>query len=120
MNYESFKRLLQDCMDASSRCSSACLEQENHFLTRCAKLNQSCVIVSKVAMKAMVCRTELLAQVYRLCIEIYTTCAEECEKFIHLEHCKQSADACRKSIAECRSYLATVTEDRRTPITSTK
>jgi hypothetical protein len=120
MNYETFKRLLEDCMEASSRCSRACLsEEENHFLVRCAKLNHSSVIVSKLAMKAITCRTELFSQVCRLCVEIFTTCAEECEKFTHLDYCTQSAAACRKSIAECRLYLDTTSDDYRTAKTNT-
>lgn len=120
MNYESFKRLLEDCTEASSLCSRACLEDdENYFLVRCAKLNHSSVIVSKLAIKALLCRTELLSQVCRLCIEIFTTCAEECEKFTHLDHCTQSAAACRKSIAECRLYLATQSVEYSTANTNT-
>ena len=120
MNDESFKGLLQDCMEATSRCSRACLgEDESHFLIRCAKLNHTSAIISKLAMKAITARSELLSQVCRLCIEIFTTCAEECEKFTHLEYCTQSAAVCRKSIAECRLYLATLPVEHSTPKTNT-
>ena len=109
MNHESLKYMVEECLEASSHCSRACLlEKESYLLARCAKLNHTAVIICKLVTKAMGSSTELLTQVCRLCIEICTTCAEECEKFTQLEHCNRSAIACRNVVAECRLYLATV------------
>lgn len=112
MNHESFKRTLEACMEACARCSSACArEDESYFLIRCRKLNHTAVVICTLVLKAMTGNSVLLSQVCRLCIEICSTCAEECEKFSHLEHCNISAAACRKSIAECRVYLAIKPEE---------
>lgn len=112
MHHESFKRLLEDCLEASSHCSSACLrEDESYVLTRCSKLNHTAAIACNLALKTMGAGTELLSKVWRLCIETCTNCAEECKKFTHIEHCNQAAANCRKIVEQCRLYLATVPDD---------
>lgn len=119
MTPESFKRLLEACVEASSRCSSACaLEDESYILTRCRKLNHTAFVACTLVLKAMPGSSVLLLQVCRLCIEICTTCAEECEKFSHLENCRESAVACRETVAACCEHLALSSDEDCSSITN--
>jgi Domain of Unknown Function (DUF326) len=90
------------------------LEDESYFLTRCRKLNHTAFVACTLVLKAMPSSKVLLSQVCRLCIEICTTCAEECDKFSHFKYCRESAAACREAVAACVAYLATLTDEHST------
>lgn len=76
-------------------------EQDVEVLARCIKLNHDCAAVCILAMQAMASDSEFVKQICKLCAEICTTCANECDKHEHIEHCKMCAEACRKCTLEC-------------------
>jgi hypothetical protein len=99
----------QSCIDACSacavecyHCASACLEEQDvKMLARCIGLENECAAICLLAVQAMAGGSEFADKICRLCAEICTACAVECEKHAHMEHCKKCAEACRKCAAAC-------------------
>jgi hypothetical protein len=99
----------QSCIDACTacavecyHCASECLdEQDVKMLAQCIRLDHECAAICFLAVQAMAGGSEFANEICRLCAEICTACAVECEKHAHMEHCKKCAEACRKCAAEC-------------------
>lgn len=111
MSHQKFESCIAACSACAVEClhcESECLnEQDVKALTHCIKLDHDCAAICLFAMSAMASKSEFAAKICRLCEEICTACAVECEKHPHLEHCKKCAEACRKCAAEC-SKMATM------------
>lgn len=99
----------QNCIDACADSIVACKncanedlkEHDVEALARCIKLNHDGAAVCILAMQAMSSDSEFVKQICKLCAEICTSCADECDKHEHIEHCKICAEACRKCALEC-------------------
>jgi hypothetical protein len=101
----------EDCIDQCIACAvecrhciGACLHEEDiKVLTHCIKLNDDCAAICLLAMNAMVSSSEFTDDICKLCANICTACAIECEKHSHMQHCARCAAQCRKCAAACTS-----------------
>jgi Domain of Unknown Function (DUF326) len=91
------------CLVACNYCASEDLkEQDVKMLARCIRLDHDCAAICSLAINAMASGSEFTKQICKLCAEICTACALECEKHAHhMEHCKVCAESCRKCATEC-------------------
>lgn len=92
-----------DCVVACNHCASEDLkEQDVKMLERCIRLDRDCAAICSLAINAMASDSEFTKQICKLCAEICTACAIECEKHAdHMAHCKVCAESCRKCATEC-------------------
>jgi Domain of Unknown Function (DUF326) len=99
----------QICIDACADCIVACKDASNEdlkeediqMMSRSIKLDHDCAAICILAMQSMASDSEFVKQICTLCIEICNTCADECDKYAHMEHCRVCSDACRKFAIEC-------------------
>lgn len=101
----------QNCIAAYSACAIECnycasanldlKEVENKLLSHCTRLLHDCAAVCVLAMETMAGGTEFVRQISQLCHEICQACADECEKYSYMEHCKRCAEVCRRCAMEC-------------------
>ncbi len=95
---------LSDCAVKCLNCASEDLnENDIKLLTDCIKLNQECAVTCFFAMQAIVGDSRFTMQIVELCAEVCNACADECEKHLHMEHCKVCAEACRTCALACFS-----------------
>jgi hypothetical protein len=102
LKFQSCITACYECAVACTHCESACLdEQDVKMCVTCIKLDHDCAAICFLAVEAMASGSQFAKQICKLCAEICTACANECEKHAHLEHCKACAVACRKCAEEC-------------------
>ncbi|UAY51094.1 four-helix bundle copper-binding protein [Ferruginibacter albus] len=95
-----------DCMVACNNCTSACLQEATvKMMKACIELNIECSIVCNAAVQVMSIRGETADELCRICADIRTRCAKECERH-DMEHCKKCAIACRRCADECYGMAA--------------
>lgn len=109
MGHEKFKECIDacnDCAAASEHCTTACAhEVKAQAQAKCIELNRYCADMCRTT-SAFIARSdehtlEFVKKFCKLCEEICLICATECEKHLHMDHCKKCADACRKCAIEC-------------------
>lgn len=99
----------QACIDACADCIVACKdastedlkEDDIEMMSRSIKLDHDCAAICILAMQSMASDSEFVKQICKLCVEVCTICADECDKYDYMEHCKICAEACRKCAIEC-------------------
>jgi hypothetical protein len=111
MSHEKFKSCIDACNQCAAECehcSTACLhEKDVQMLAQCIEWERYCADMCRTAAAFMARAHEhtmsFVNKFCGLCADICETCATECEKHSHMEHCKRCAEACRKCAAECRN-----------------
>ena len=93
---------LNNCAAVCNHCITACLDESDvKMLANCIKLDIDCAAICSLIAgffaRGSAHATHLLAE----CADICNSCAEECEKHAHMEHCKACAAACRKCEEAC-------------------
>src|SRR3954469_19374841 len=94
------------CAAQCTHCYDACQrEGERNKLERCMMLDLDCADICRLTGQIAERNSENLDLLLKLCGEICEKCAEECEKHLHLEHCKMCAEACRKCAEMCQQPI---------------
>lgn len=95
-------QLLNHCVAECNHCITACLDEQNaQMLSKCIKLNIDCAQICSLTASLLARGSEHGEHLMKECAEVCDACAEECEKYSHLEHCKKCAEACRACAEEC-------------------
>jgi hypothetical protein len=110
MNKERFKT----CIDACNACATACehcaaadlKEEQVKMLIDCILMDLECSTICRATVKIMTINGKFADQMCAICAQACDACATECEKHIHMEHCKTCAEQCRKCAGECRKMAA--------------
>ena len=112
MNYHDYESCIQACLDCAAvcnHCASSCLKEENpKMLALCIQLDMECAAACYHAAQQMSLGSSRAKQYGRICAEICTECANECEKHgkMGMEHCNECARACRACIKQCLAVAA--------------
>ena len=105
MSHEKNKALIEtlyNCATECSHCAMACLdEQDVKMLATCIKLNIDCADICRLTASLLSRGSDYGTHLLEECAEVCDACAEECEKYSHLEHCKKCAEVCRHCAEEC-------------------
>lgn len=100
--YESLISALNNCAAVCNHCITACLDEVDvKMLSNCIKLDIDCAQICSLTAGFLARGSEHAKHLLPECADICNTCAEECEKHAHMEHCKECAEACRKCASEC-------------------
>ena len=106
MSYEKYQSCIDACYNCATECrhcTNACLEEKDvKDLTHCIKLNNDCAAMCVLSAKLTAGGSEFAIQLGELCAAMCNTCAKECEKHAHMEHCRKCAEVCRACAKECR------------------
>ena len=93
---------LNNCAMECSHCAMACLGEEDvKMLANCIKLNLDCAEVCRTAASLLSRGSDHGNHLVKECGEICNTCADECEKHSHMEHCRKCAEVCRACADAC-------------------
>lgn len=93
---------LLNCATECHHCATACLdEQDVKMLSNCIKLDIDCAAICSLTAGFMARGSAHANHILAECAEICNACAEECEKHLHMQHCKDCAEACRKCAEAC-------------------
>ena len=101
-----------ECAGTCTVCADACLgEEEVGPLVRCIRLCLDCADACVDAGRILARNTEPDADTQRTalgaCLAACRACAEECERHAsHHEHCRLSAEECRRCERACSDLLA--------------
>jgi hypothetical protein len=108
---------LAAAIDAISDCAQACIadtdadlgEQDVTEMVRCIRLCLNCVDVC-TATGAVLSRpadydAEVARPLLQACVAICKSCGDECERHVHMQHCRVCAEACRRCEEACRELL---------------
>jgi hypothetical protein len=108
---------LAAAIDAISDCAQACIadtdadlgEQDVTEMVRCIRLCLNCVDVC-TATGAVLSRpadydAEVARPLLQACVAICKSCGDECERHVHMQHCRICAEACRRCEEACRELL---------------
>lgn len=109
MSHEKFNVCIDacnDCAAACEHCATACAHEVDALAqAKCIELDRYCADMCRTAAAFMARSDEhtldFVKKFCKLCEEICTSCAIECEKHSHIDHCKKCAEACRKCAVEC-------------------
>ena len=109
--------VLAAAIDAISDCAQACNadtdadlgEQDLTEMVRCIRLCLDCTDVCTATVGVISRPADYDAGVVRpllqACVAICTSCGDECERHVHMEHCRVCAEACRRCERACRELL---------------
>lgn len=93
---------LNNCATECSHCAMACLEEYDvSTLTKCIKANIDCADICRLTASLLSRGSEHGIHLLKECVEVCDACAEECEKYSDMEHCKKCAEVCRHCAEEC-------------------
>ncbi len=105
MANQKYQNCINACAEAavaSKYCATSDLnEVDLSMLTRCIRINHECSAIAMLAMQAMASESEFIKPICDLCAQICNVSAMECEKHLHMDHCKASAEASRKAALAC-------------------
>lgn len=100
---EQMMDMLNECVRACNHCAVACLgEKEVNMLSRCIRLDLDCAEICRVAAGLLERDSENADAVLSVCAVICNSCADECEKHSHMEHCRVCAEVCRACAESCQ------------------
>jgi hypothetical protein len=109
MPHEKYKACIQACNScavACSHCAIECLNEDQvNEMIRCIQLDIECAAMCRSASELMSIGSEHSLQLCRMCANVCSACAEECEMH-DVEHCRQCAEACRKCADECNQMAS--------------
>lgn len=107
MSENKYDKLISLCISTAAdakHCATACLSGSNvQLMVRCIRLDHDCTNICLLAMESLISDSDFVTAVCRLCGEICVACAEECERYPHMEHCMRCAESCRQCAVECFS-----------------
>ena len=84
-------------------CAVKCLHEENvKYLAKCVEICITYYHACAAASMIMSAESEYAKKLLALVAEVCEACAAECEKHEHMEHCKLTAESCRKCSGEFR------------------
>jgi Domain of Unknown Function (DUF326) len=104
-------------IDAISDCAQACIadtdadlgEQDVTEMVGCIRLCLDCVDVCTATAGVISRAADYDANVARpllqACVAISKSCGDECERHLHMQHCRVCAEACRRCEQACRELL---------------
>ena len=104
-----------DCAESCTQCADDCLGEENvQELTSCIRLNLDCADICAATGRVVSRQTDVDANVtsaiVQACIAACRSCGDECE--LHaahgMEHCRVSAEECRRCEQACQELLPTI------------
>ena len=101
-----------ECAQSCTACADGCLGEDMVAeLTRCVRTCLDCADVCETTGRVVTRRTgydaNLTRAVLEACVTACRVCAEECERHAAMhEHCRISAEVCRRCEAACRDLLA--------------
>jgi hypothetical protein len=110
-------RCIDECFDCAATCTScadACLgEPDVTELVRCVRLCLDCADACDTTGRIVTRQTEPDLGVVRAGVEACATacrvCGDECERHAaHHEHCRISAEVCRRCERACNDLIATI------------
>jgi len=110
-------RCIDECFDCAATCTScadACLgEPDVAELARCVRLCLDCADACDTTGRIVTRQTEPDLGVVRAVVEACATtcrvCGDECERHAaHHEHCRISAEVCRRCERACNELLAAI------------
>ena len=110
-------RCIDECFDCAATCTScadACLgEPDVAELARCVRLCLDCADACDTTGRVVTRQTEPDLGVVRAVVEACATtcrvCGDECERHAaHHEHCRISAEVCRRCEQACNELLAAI------------
>jgi hypothetical protein len=110
-------RCIDECFDCAATCTScadACLgEPDVTELVRCVRLCLDCADACDTTGRIVTRQTEpdlgVVRAVAEACATACRVCGDECERHAaHHEHCRISAQVCRRCERACNDLLATI------------
>ena len=106
MSYHRNKTCIEECLKCAAICNHtvyACLQEEDvNKYKKCIQLCSEAATMCYAAAQMMCLGSTTARQVWGLCSEVCTACAEECEKHTESVHCMEAAEIC-KICDECMS-----------------
>ena len=112
--------LLAAAIDAMSDCAQACTadtdadlgEQDLTEMVQCIRLCLDCTDIC-AATAGVISRpanhdNDVVRPLLQACVAICKSCGEECERHVHMPHCRVCAEACRRCEQACRELLDTL------------
>jgi hypothetical protein len=115
------KRLLARCIDTCLECVQVCTscadsdlgEQMVADLVKCARLDLDCADMCGTTARVLSRQTgydrDLTRAVVQACALACKVCADECERHAKMhEHCRVSAEVCRRCQQSCEDVLAAI------------
>ena len=109
-----FARCIEECLACAFACTSCAdsslAEEDVLDLVRCIRLDLDCADVCDATGRVLTRQTKfepsLARSLVETCAQICNVCAEECERHAHHhEHCRLSAEACRRCEQACDDLL---------------
>lgn len=86
-----------NCQFACNMCFDACLEEDDvKMLTDCIRYDRECADICGIAVDFVSRKGTITQELLEACIKSCETCAEECEKHAHMQHCLDCAEACNE------------------------
>lgn len=93
-----------NCQIACNMCFDACLEENDvNMLTDCIRRDRECADICGIAVDFVSRKGTLTTEILDACIKSCISCAEECEKHDHMEHCRDCAVACKECAEACQA-----------------
>src|SRR5664279_232334 len=84
MNYHDYQDCIQACLACAAicnHCASSCLKEENpKMMALCIQLDMECASVCYNAAQLMSLGSSRAQRICKICAEICTDCANECEQ----------------------------------------
>jgi hypothetical protein len=117
LDREVLLRCIDECFDCAATCTScadACLgEQDVQGLVRCVRVCLDCADACDATGRTVTRQTEpdrgVIGAIVEACAVACRACAEECERHApHHEHCRISAEVCRRCEQACGDLLAAI------------
>ena len=109
--------LLAAAIDAMSDCAQACTadtdadlgEQDLTEMVQCIRLCLDCTDIC-AATAGVISRpanydNDVVRPLLQACVAICKSCGEECERHVHMPHCRVCAEACQRCERACRELL---------------
>jgi hypothetical protein len=93
-----------NCQFACNMCFDACLEENDvKMLVDCIRYDRECADICGIAVDFVGRKGTLTKEILEACIKSCVTCAQECEKHEHMQHCQDCAVACNECADACRA-----------------
>lgn len=106
MSYHKHKTCIEECLKCAAICNHtvyACLQEEDvNKYRKCIQLCSEAAAMCYSAVQMMSLGSPTARQVWGLCSEVCTACAEECRRHTESIHCMECAEAC-EVCDECMS-----------------
>lgn len=94
------------CQAACNHCYDACLKEDDVDMMRtCIRTDRDCADICGMVLNFAHRDSLLFNDLLALCVKACDSCADECEKHDHHEHCQACAKACRECAEACREYI---------------